>query len=160
MFDRDRAAIRCAGCTKLVGIALAIFVSSIVYVLCEPFKVDEADAEAMAGVHVFCPLPVRQVQKHQRSHKREATKSAPYKRTTPEDHQAMEGAGVEGYRPGDWNPEETRQLDELVKQLGERPKPSACFRSRPLVAAVEGTASSSCCISVLHFVQALSALQH
>ncbi|CAM9289774.1 unnamed protein product [Hapterophycus canaliculatus] len=29
----------------------------------------------------------------------------------------MEGAGVEGYRPGDWNPEETRQLDELVKQL-------------------------------------------
>lgn len=61
-----------------------------------------------------------QVQKHQRSHKREATKSAPYKRTTPEDHQAMEGAGVEGYRPEDWDPEETRQLDELVNQLGER----------------------------------------
>ena len=60
-----------------------------------------------------------QVQKHQRSHKREATKSAPYKRTTPEDHQAMEGAGVEGYRPEDWGPEETRQLDELVNQLGE-----------------------------------------
>lgn len=59
-----------------------------------------------------------QVQKHQRSHKREATKSAPYKRTTPEDHQAMEGAGVEGYRPEDWEPEETRQLDELVNQLG------------------------------------------
>lgn len=59
-----------------------------------------------------------QVQKHQRSHKREATKSAPYKRTTPEDHQAMEGAGVEGYRPADWSPEETRQLDELVNQLG------------------------------------------
>lgn len=31
----------------------------------------------------------------------------------------MEGAGVEGYRPADWSPEETRQLDELVKQLGE-----------------------------------------
>lgn len=30
----------------------------------------------------------------------------------------MEGAGVEGYRPADWSPEETRQLDELVKQLG------------------------------------------
>lgn len=59
-----------------------------------------------------------QVQKHQRSHKREATKSAPYKRMTPEDHQAMEGAGVEGYRPEDWDPEETRQLDELVNQLG------------------------------------------
>lgn len=59
-----------------------------------------------------------QVQKHQRSHKREATKSAPYKRTTPEDHQAMEGAGVEGYRPEEWEPEETRQLDELVNQLG------------------------------------------
>lgn len=59
-----------------------------------------------------------QVQKHQRSHKREATKSAPYKRTTPEDYLAMEGAGVEGYRPADWSPEETRQLDELVNQLG------------------------------------------
>lgn len=31
----------------------------------------------------------------------------------------MEGAGVEGYRPEDWGPEETRQLDELVNQLGE-----------------------------------------
>lgn len=30
----------------------------------------------------------------------------------------MEGAGVEGYRPADWSPEETRQLDELVKHLG------------------------------------------
>ncbi|CAM9945579.1 unnamed protein product, partial [Scytosiphon promiscuus] len=66
---------------------------------------------------VFHHHQLEKVQKHQRSHKREATKSAPYKRTTPEDHQAMEGAGVEGYRPGDWNPEETRQLDELVKQL-------------------------------------------
>ncbi|CAM9649783.1 unnamed protein product [Ectocarpus sp. 12 AP-2014] len=60
---------------------------------------------------------LEKVQKHQRSHKREATKSAPYKRTTPEDHQAMEGAGVEGYRPTDWNQEETRKLDELVNQL-------------------------------------------
>lgn len=31
----------------------------------------------------------------------------------------MEGAGVEGYRPEDWEPEETRQLDELVNQLGD-----------------------------------------
>lgn len=31
----------------------------------------------------------------------------------------MEGAGVEGYRPEDWGQEETRQLDELVNQLGE-----------------------------------------
>lgn len=31
----------------------------------------------------------------------------------------MEGAGVEGYRPEDWKPEETRQLKELVNQLGE-----------------------------------------
>lgn len=31
----------------------------------------------------------------------------------------MEGAGVEGYRPEDWDPEETRQLDELVNQLGK-----------------------------------------
>lgn len=30
----------------------------------------------------------------------------------------MEGAGVEGYRPEDWKPEETRRLDELVNQLG------------------------------------------
>ena len=59
------------------------------------------------------------VQKHQRSHKREATKSAPYKRMTPEDHQAMEGAGVEGYHPEEWDPEETRQLDQLVNQLGD-----------------------------------------
>lgn len=31
----------------------------------------------------------------------------------------MEGAGVEGYRPTDWNQEETRKLDELVNQLGK-----------------------------------------
>lgn len=30
----------------------------------------------------------------------------------------MECAGVEGYRPEDWDPEETQQLDELVSQLG------------------------------------------
>lgn len=71
------------------------------------------------GVSISTTCWVFQVQKHQRSHKREATKSAPYKRTTPEDHQAMEGAGVEGYRPEDWGQEETRQLDELVNQLGE-----------------------------------------
>lgn len=44
----------------------------------------------------------------------------------------MEGAGVEGYRPEDWEPEETRQLDELVNQLGDmaaqvNPLPSNCF---------------------------------
>lgn len=50
----------------------------------------------------------------------------------------MEGAGVEGYRPGDWNPEETRQLDELVKQLGKNQNrtlwqpPFACVGSEAL----------------------------
>ncbi|CAM9175631.1 unnamed protein product [Discosporangium mesarthrocarpum] len=59
---------------------------------------------------------LEKVQKHQRSHKRQATKSAPYKRTTPEDHEAMEGAGVEGYHPEDWDPEETTRLEKLVNQ--------------------------------------------
>lgn len=87
--------------------------------------VEQAPALSLFTVHLFWGVYVNtcvgfgwQVQKHQRSHKREATKSAPYKRTTPEDHLAMEGAGVEGYRPADWSPEETRQLDELVNQLG------------------------------------------
>lgn len=32
----------------------------------------------------------------------------------------MEKADVEGYRPDDWDHEETRQLDELVNQHGKR----------------------------------------
>lgn len=49
----------------------------------------------------------------------------------------MEAAGVEGYRPADWSPEETRQLDELVNQLGGYSDESISL-ARSLASHLEG----------------------